>query len=186
MPEQKQHRGFLAPEDIAAFHTRGYFVKRNCLSHTEIKAAEAELINILERGTKHIQDATEPAAAPTGQDELLYLEDGSRLVFRRQADGKVALVRINGTPTLLDTLRSPTMMQTFFELLGTSELEHIISQIHPKLPGDGVAYERHRDIEFRRAYDPKWQVTCVFACFAHTLVLLSPRTCFRLLDGANA
>ena len=59
-------------------------------------------------------------------------------------------------PSLEPFVRSEKLMHTFFELLGTSDLEHLICQVHPKLPGDGVAYAKHQDVQFRRQFDPEW------------------------------
>jgi len=48
------------------------------------------------------------------------------------------------------------MISTFFHLLGTVDIEHIIAQLHPKLSGDGVSFPRHQDVQFRRQFDPHW------------------------------
>lgn len=76
-------------------------------------------------------------------------------------DQSVSIALINGCagmqPKLLDTTRSERMLHTFFDLLSTNDLEHLICQIHPKLPGDGVAFPGHRDIQFRKLIDPDWQ-----------------------------
>ena len=41
--------------------------------------------------------------------------------------------------------------------MNCNKIEHIISQLHPKLPNDGVVYAKHRDIQFRKSFDPEWK-----------------------------
>lgn len=150
-------KGFLTSEDIALFYKQGYLVKPQCFSQVEIadlNKAVAEAIDKTLKEIRHSQDLT------FSDDDQIFYIDGSRIVCKRRLDQSISIARINGCggmqPSLLATLRSTKMLHTFFELLGTNDLEHIISQIHPKLPGDNVSYPRHQDIQFRKSFDPDW------------------------------
>ena len=92
----------------------------------------------------------------------------------------ISIARINGVscmqPALLATVRSDKILRTFFELLGTSDLEHLISQVHPKLPGDGIGFPKHRDIQFRKSFDPDWQDVLGNGSYAVCFIPIDPMT----------
>jgi ectoine hydroxylase-related dioxygenase (phytanoyl-CoA dioxygenase family) len=144
-------KGFLSKEDIELFHKQGYVIVRNAFQPDELSHLNNAVSSATERSAE---------MAKSSQEEMFYI-DGSRIVCNRQEDNSLRIARINGCcgvePSLLSIVRSEKMVISFFELLGTRELEHLIAQIHPKLPGDGVEYPRHQDIQFRKSFDPEWQ-----------------------------
>lgn len=150
-------KGFLTTDEIELFYKQGYLLKPQALNQAEIAQLNENITDVVNRALEQIQSADVPL---TNDDQFLYI-DGSRIVFKKKPDSSISLVRVNGCSgmehALLETVRSEKMVHTFFEILGTSDLEHLISQIHPKLPGDGVAYPRHHDIQFRKLFDPDWQ-----------------------------
>jgi len=151
-------QGFLTPDDIALFYKQGYLVKRQCLSEGEMRQLNEDVTTAVDRALGEIRHSKDLTFSD--DDQMLYI-NGSRVVCKRRLDQSISIARINGCggiqPALLKTMRSEKMVRTFFELLGTGDLEHLIAQIHPKLPGDGIAYPRHRDIQFRKSFDPDWQ-----------------------------
>lgn len=151
-------QGFLTPDDIALFYKQGYLVKAQCLRKAEMKQLNEEITVVIDRALQEIQHSKDLTFSE--DDQIIHIE-GSRVVCKRRLDQSISIARINGCggmqPALLATMRSERMVRTFFELLGTHDLEHLICQIHPKLPGDGVAYPKHRDIQFRKSFDPDWQ-----------------------------
>lgn len=151
-------QGFLTAEEIATFYKQGYLLKRQCLSSAEMQELNANITAVVDRTLDTLKDAKEVVFSD--DEQILYI-DGSRVVYKRRPNNSISIARINGCagmePVLLETLRSEKMLRTFFELLGTNDLEHLISQIHPKLPSDGIAFPKHRDIQFRKSFDPDWQ-----------------------------
>lgn len=156
--EAGEMEGYLTSDEIALFHKQGYLLKRECLCQAEVKQLHEEVTSVIDRVLEEIQNSKELTFSDN--DQFLYI-DGSRIVCKRHSDQSISIARINGCggiqPSLLETIRSEKMVRTFFELLGTDDLEHLIAQIHPKLPGDGIAYPKHRDIQFRKSFDPDWQ-----------------------------
>jgi len=171
----KEMRGFLTTEDIRLFFEQGYLLKRGCLSQEEINGLDKTTETLIKYALEEIQRSIDQTLSE--RDQFLYIA-GSRVVFKRHLDDSISLARINGVsgmePSLLETLRSEKMIYTFFELLNTSELEHLISQIHPKLPGDGIAYPKHRDIQFRQSYDPDWQDILGNGSYAICIIPVDP------------
>ncbi len=152
------NQGFLTDEDIALYYKQGYLLKPKCLTQEEIAQLNVNLCKAIDQSLEEIKNSPTPVFSD--KDQTIFI-DGSRIVFKKYSDQAISVKRINGCsgmqPALLATVRSEKMVHTFFELLGTTDLEHLISQIHPKLPGDGVLYARHRDIQFRKSFDPDWQ-----------------------------
>jgi len=77
-----------------------------------------------------LKSQTCPPDVEVGADRITHLQ-GTRLVYRYlNEQGSVAIARMNGVlgvePQLESTVRSNKMLQTFFSLLGTNTLEHII------------------------------------------------------------
>ncbi len=132
---------FLTQSDIEMFYREGFVLKKQAFDPRNL--------------SEEIDSAINLALEIKPNEEIAYL-NGSRVIYKNGA-----LVRINGCagiePRLNTTLRSEKILRTFFALLGTNEIEQIIAQIHPKLPGDGVAYQRYQDVQFRKAFDPAWQ-----------------------------
>jgi len=147
-------------EDITLFHKQGYILKRQCLSQPEMQRLNEILTAIVDRAIIETQQKTDISTLSNDEEQITHI-DGSRIVFKRRSDNSLSVIRINGcsgmNPSLLDTVRSERMVRTFFELLGMSDLEHLISQVHPKLPGDGVGFPKHRDIQARKRFDPDWK-----------------------------
>lgn len=170
-------QGFLTVDDIALFYKQGYVLKSQAFSQAEMKQLNKDITTVIDRAIKEIQHSK----------DLLFLEfnksiyiDGSRVVFKRHLDQSISIERIKGCggmqPALLATMRSEKMLRTFFELLGTNDLEHLISQIHPKLPGDGVAYPKHQDIQFRKSIDPDWEDILGNGSFAMCIIPIERMT----------
>lgn len=150
-------QGFLTADDIALFYKQGYLLKSQCLSQAEMKQLNEDITTVIDRAIEEIRNSKDLTFSE--DDQIIYI-DGSRVVCKRRLDQSISIARINGCggmqPALLATMRSEKMIHTFFELLGTNDLEHLIAQIHPKLPNDGIAYPKHRDIQFRKSFDPDW------------------------------
>jgi ectoine hydroxylase-related dioxygenase (phytanoyl-CoA dioxygenase family) len=148
----------LSSEEINLFHRQGYVLKHGSLTSEEMALLTAQVEAAINAALSHVVEGK--LGQPSTQDQLTHFLD-SRIVFRRNLDQTVSIVRINGCcgiqPGLLNTVRSDAIVHTMFTLLGTNDLEHMISQIHPKLSGDGVSYPKRRDIEPRQPFDPEWK-----------------------------
>ena len=155
--DAKETQGFLTRDDITLFYKQGYLLKAQALSQEEVKKLDDNIKAVIDRALEEIQHSKDLTFSE--DDQIIYI-DGSRVVYKRHLDQSVSIARINGCggmqPAFLATMRSEKMLYTFFELLGTNDLEHLISQIHPKIPGDRIAYPKHRDIQFRKSFDPGW------------------------------
>lgn len=132
---------------------------------------------VISQAIEQIHESPDPVILE--EEQFLYI-NGSRVVFKRHSDRLASIARINGCsgiePTLLERVRSEKMVHTFFELLGTSDIEHLISQIHPKLPNDRISFPKHQDIEFRKSFDPDWQDILGNGSYAICIIPIEPMT----------
>jgi hypothetical protein len=151
-------KGFLTPEEITLFYQQGYLLKEQALSLREINQLDETVSSTIQQALEQIQLSDDPIVSD--EEQFLYINE-SRVVFKRHSNQSISIARINGCsgiePALLKIARSEKMVHTFFELLGTSDIEHLICQIHPKLPNDKIAFPKHRDIQFRKLFDPNWE-----------------------------
>jgi hypothetical protein len=150
---------FLSHEDMALFFKQGYLLKRDCIDRREIEQLSNQTNAMIQKTLEYAANTVD-RSVPAGQDQILYI-DGARIVVKAMDDGRISIARINGVggmqPDLLKTMRSEKMVRTIAALLCTNQLEHIICQMHPKMPGDGIAFARHQDIKFRTSFDPEWK-----------------------------
>lgn len=153
-----EKKGFLTSEDIDLFYKQGYLLKPKALSQTDMHELSNQVSEVITQAFSQIDKVSHEIISE--EEQFLYIQ-GSRVVFKKRLDGTTSIARINGCtgmePLLLQSVCSEKMIHTFFELLGTSDIEHLISQIHPKLPGDKIAFPRHQDVQFRKSFDPDWQ-----------------------------
>lgn len=151
-------KGFLTEDDISLFYKQGYVVKKQCLNEDERTHLQESITITINRALDAILNSSDQDLSDT--EQFLHIA-GSKVVFKRPSTTSLAIARINGVggmqPELINIARSEKMLFTFFELLGTRDLEHLIFQVHPKMPGDGISFPRHQDIQFRKSFDPNWQ-----------------------------
>lgn len=149
--------GFLGQEDIQCFHQQGYLIKKQVVNGEELDSLDKmtdAMIKVIKT------EIFSEKYSISDQQQVTHI-NGSQIVFKKHLSDKVSILRVVGCgglePRVLTTLRSHQMALTFFDLLGCNELEHIICSFHPKEPGDDVTFVKHRDIQYRKQFDPNWQ-----------------------------
>lgn len=169
--------GYLTSNEIALFHSQGYLLKSGCFDREAVERFGRQVDSMVERAQAGIVSAE--CQDRKDEEQMLFI-DGSRVVFKRRPDGSTAIARINGVtgmePGLMEAVRGDRLVRTFFELLGTSDIEQLISQMHPKLPGDGISFPRHQDIQFRRSFDPDWEDVLGNGSYAICTIAIDPMT----------
>ena len=134
------------PDEIDAFHARGFFVRSDVFTRTEVQAMRRAFAR-LERAAHHL-------AAPT-------LHRGAYFVVHRLAAERTRIDRIvwcgGAERALLDVGSDPRLLALASGLLGSAEMSQLINQAHFKLPGDGVAFPWHQDSTHRRYGTPEWK-----------------------------
>ncbi|MBU6382700.1 MAG: phytanoyl-CoA dioxygenase family protein [Verrucomicrobia bacterium] len=167
-------RGFLTQEDTKLFHSQGYLVKKGCIKPSVVQQLDTLTTQVIAQIAAEVLQAQYPCSP----DQQITHIRGSQIVFKKHSDQKISILRVVGCggiePRFLETLRSHQMAMTFFELLGCSDLEHLICQFHPKQPKDGVVFVKHRDIQYRKAFDPDWQDVLGNGSYAICILAIDP------------
>jgi ectoine hydroxylase-related dioxygenase (phytanoyl-CoA dioxygenase family) len=96
------------------------------------------------------------------QDIHKIIYNGTQFVIQKNDD----LVKIHRivwvgsiAPDLLDISRQNKLLTPISEILRAEQANHIINQIHFKMPNDGVDFSIHQDIHNRRDFDHSWSNT---------------------------
>lgn len=148
--------GYLTSEEIDIFYRQGYFIKKQCFNEEEIIELEKQVSIVIKKSFELIQ-LNEIISSE--EDQIKYSDEGTRIVYKHN-NNSTSIVRINGccgmNELLLRYIKSDKIIHTFYEILKTNDIEHIISQIHPKLPFDGISYPKHKDIQYRKSFDSDW------------------------------
>ncbi|MEI8328539.1 MAG: phytanoyl-CoA dioxygenase family protein [Chlamydiia bacterium] len=162
--------GYLHDEEIALFHQQGFFLKKQCFTPSQVEVLDQITTAMLDRIYKQAPEHSNPV----GDMNL----DGSAVIYKKSIGGTLSVLRVVGCggmePQVLSFLRSDHMVHTFFDLLGCEQIEHLICQFHPKQPGDGVSFVQHRDIEYRKGFDPDWQDVLGNGSYAIGILAIDP------------
>lgn len=166
--------GYLSEGDIQQFYKQGYVLKKQCFAPDLMAKMDMQTAKLLDDLFTEISSSQYPY---TKQEQKIYL-NGSQVVFRKEKDKPISLLRVvgcNGMEAAFDDyLSSDEMIETFMELLDSDDVEQLISQFHPKLPGDGVTFHKHRDVENRVRFDPKWTDVKGNGSYAIAMIAVDP------------
>ncbi|VUX55887.1 protein of unknown function [uncultured Woeseiaceae bacterium] len=135
MVRERQH--LLKKVEITAFSEIGWITRKALFHADEINEMRACFEN-LERMSA-ILDAT-------------GLHEGSHFVLGSMADEPVikrVVWAVGSRPYLLEVGEDPRLTQPCAQLLGSNEMEQLLSQAHFKRPGGGVIFGWHQDIQHR-------------------------------------
>lgn len=166
---------FLSDAEVALFHQQGYLIKPGLFASEvrEMDRRTAALMQTL------IQDLAARKELLDGTVHKVYTQ-GAQVVFKSLENGSISILRVVSCadldPYFGNVLRGEAMVDSFFHLLASEEIEHLICQFHPKMPKDGVAFDKHRDVKFRKAFDPSWNDIRGNGSYAIGTIAVDPMT----------
>jgi ectoine hydroxylase-related dioxygenase (phytanoyl-CoA dioxygenase family) len=148
--------GLISKDDVGAFYKDGYLIVRGAFDPTKLQEMRQACENLTAKG---IAAQRECSAHTQDSVQCAIYQDTSKLVYRTGQQGQLALSHIVGcggiAPELLNHLRSTALIHSFANLMGHYQLQHLLCQFHPKLPGSGIVFKPHRDIKHRINYARK-------------------------------
>lgn len=164
---------YITSEEIELYYQQGYLLKKSALTSSELNEIDVKSQVLLERILSEIESENYPSL---DVDQKIYI-DGSQIVFTNN-NGKIAIKRVVGCgsiePAFHRVLCSDKMIDTFFNILGSNQIEQLICQFHAKLPGDGVSFVKHRDIRYRKQFDPDWEDVGGNGSYAVCILAIDP------------
>lgn len=161
----------LTNEQESAFHAHGHVLLPGLFSRAEVDVVRAAFERLY---------ATAQRLRTTGDHE------GAHFVLRAPAadDGDdardVIVQRIvwagGAEPALLALSADARLLQPALQLLGTSSCEQLLCQAHFKMPGDGVSFDWHQDIQHRDKGPGTWRDVNGRGSYVQTLLLVDDMT----------
>ena len=104
-----------------------------------------------------------------GSHFVLGEKNGERIVKR--------VVWAGGSqPYLLQIGEDRRLTESCSQLLGSKEIQQLLSQAHFKRPGDGVVFGWHQDIQHRDKLDGQWKDVNGQGSFVQTLIVIDEMT----------
>lgn len=135
----------LTADEVEAFQEQGFVVLQDVWSPAEVAEMREAFVRLYE-------------VAQELRTTRLY--KGSSFVLNPR-DGHTAVARIvwcgAAEPVLLRYGADPRLLKMAARLLGSREMDQLINQAHFKMPGDGVGFPWHQDIQHRDKKLGDWQ-----------------------------
>lgn len=138
----------LTPEQVDEFYDVGFVILRKFFSTEEV-AEMREGFERLQKRSKHLDGITKV--------------DGSLFVVEKAPEESTYPVFIHriqwvgsAEPVFRKYGEDPRMLQLASDILGSDDMNHLVNQVHFKLPGDGIEFPWHQDSQFRRYGTSFW------------------------------
>ena len=160
----------LSQQQLLEYEQNGFLLIRHLYTADIVR----EMTSLAEQA---VQDAyTLSTRCDKQKGDIKRLENGTQYVFDGASLAIKRIVWIGGAyPELLSIGRSRSLTEPVYKILQVDALEHLINQLHPKIPIDGVEFGFHRDFEHRFTYDKHWKGAGMHnGGFVQTLVAIDP------------
>ncbi|WP_263079591.1 phytanoyl-CoA dioxygenase family protein [Endozoicomonas sp. Mp262] len=142
----------LTDEDLKTYSRTGCLLVEGVFSEDEISPIKELALQMLQYGYQIREEShnTERAEIRLDRNGSQFVYDTNTLVIKR-------IVWACGMHPEFRTLGADKKLKNMvFRVLQTHHAHHLINQLHPKMPNDGVEFKFHRDIENRRNFDKGW------------------------------
>jgi ectoine hydroxylase-related dioxygenase (phytanoyl-CoA dioxygenase family) len=150
----------LRADDVATFHAHGVIVVRGLFSADEVDVARAAFERLWAR-------AQTLGTTGTWDDALFVLQPRERDVVVQR------IVWAGGAePDLLRLGQDERLVEPALQLLETSSCDQLLNQAHFKMPGDGVAFDWHQDIQHRDKGPGTWNDVTGRGSYVQSILLV--------------
>lgn len=165
---------YLTKQDIDSYYKQGFCIVRQAISQEELELIDEKTKALSARLINSLKSAHYTSKAG---NQKTYI-DGSQVVFKKPFAKTPSIKRVVGCesiePSLKQILRSKKMMETFFALLNADAIEQLVSQYHPRYPGDGIYSKKHKDIMYHKDFDPNWTDVGKNGSYAVCIIAIDP------------
>ena len=106
--------------------------------------------------------------------------EGAYFVLEAPPVGDVIVKRVvwagGAEPDLLDLSADPRLVAPALDLLGSDACEQLLCQAHFKMPGDGVSFDWHQDVQHRDKGPGTWRDLNGRGSYVQTIMLIDDMT----------
>lgn len=135
----------LTPAQVDEFFDRGWVVVPELFGADELAAVRAAF-DRLHATAQRLRSTQDHAGA-----RFVLAERGAEVVVQR-------VVWAGGAePALLAVGADPRLVGPALQLLGSERCEQLLCQVHFKMPGDGVSFDWHQDVQHRDKGPGTWR-----------------------------
>jgi len=151
----------LSSEQVREFYEQGWTVVPGLFSAEEMALAR--------RAFERLYDKAQQLR--TTQDH-----DGAYFVLDAPPTGEVIVKRVvwagGAEPDLLSLSADPRLVEPAFQLLDSDRCEQLLCQAHFKMPGDGVSFDWHQDVQHRDKGPGTWRDLNGRGSYVQTIMLV--------------
>ena len=155
----------LSTRDESAFFEEGWVLLPDVFSQTEMARARAAFERL--HGTAQQLRSTQN-------------HSGSYFVLDAPPGGEVIIQRVvwagGCEPDLLKLSADRRLVEPALQLLGADHCEQLLCQAHFKMPGDGVSFDWHQDIQHRDKGPGTWRDVNGRGSYVQTITLIDDMT----------
>ncbi len=159
----------LTVDQINEFFSQGYLIIPDFF--------DSEELHVLSEYADRLQE----------EAQLLYdrglrgkVDEGGAQFVINEVNNQVQIARIvwagGKEPYLLELGRQQKVKTPIAQLLDADQADHLINQLHYKLPRDQVKFCWHQDFQHRRNFDEKWEDLNKKGSFVQLIVAIDPMT----------
>lgn len=145
----------LTPGQVDDFFGRGWVVVPALFGADELAAARAAFER-LHATAQRLRVTQDHAGA-----RFVLTDRGGGMSASEAAGGGVVVQRVvwagGAEPALLDIGADPRLVGPALQLLGSERCEQLLCQAHFKMPGDGVSFDWHQDVQHRDKGPGTWR-----------------------------
>lgn len=198
IPQVYEQAYKLSPKEVNDFFETGYVVIKGFFAAEEVKKslegaaylqekaihifkAIKKMLPLISLGTLPVTGRIEEDETPFYINKIdakgsYHIEwNGTQFVIGKAKD-QTQIQRIvwagAARPDLLKISRQEKLLTIVAQLLGADKADHLINQLHYKLPHDGVKFDWHQDIKNRRQLDENWTDVNGSGSFVQTIIAL--------------
>lgn len=155
----------LSAEQITEFFEKGWIVLPDVFTPSEMARAQA---------------AFERLSMTAQRLRVTQTHAGSYFVLSSSPGSDVVIQRVvwagGSEPDLLDLSADQRLVEPALQLLGSDHCEQLLCQAHFKMPGDGVSFDWHQDIQHRDKGPGTWRDVNGRGSYVQTLTLIDEMT----------
>lgn len=165
----------LTDAEVQTFYEQGFVLRTAAFNKQQLQE--------MAEGCERLFHKAQGVDLPEQEGDFTRYRDGSQFVLRKWKQDQVEHISckrvvgiLSAEPALVPYLRSKEVVHTFSHLLDTPHIEQLIAQLHMKRAGDQVAFVPHRDIWYRRHFDPLWKDVNGKGSYAVGIIAVDPMT----------
>lgn len=166
-------------DPVSIFRREGYLVRRSLFSKDDVAQMRSSIDAL--RDIASVLLEVEHGERSNVAEQKIPFQGSEIVVARRDGVDQIKRVLWAGAaePSLLRYGRDRRLTRIVESLLGSSTADHLVNQVHFKMPNDGVDdYDWHQDCTHRRYGTAEWRpgIAQRSNAYVQTVIAIDPHT----------